>query len=275
MFDAKTSQLNGLRDALKRNGRMYSDVGRLMEEFVLDDDLRRLFGMDYNEDYFPKAVWYCICNNNADRDMLILKLNVYFSKYTRKSQVGELIKYALFLGGVDYQLNDIEPSSRGSESIAKRAGGKGETVIKRNPKKLVPIALGLVALLIPILLIVKSNHSDKPDPDVLRRELHGSYEGSISYRKGHENIRMDYTFYIECSNDLIEVRLFRESVYFKGEPNDEFSEKIKDTYSARIKNDILKLYDGPDLTISKTELGKLKLACDKDGNGFKWALVKK
>lgn len=265
MFDAKTAQLNGLRDALKRNGMMYSDVGRLMDEFVQDDDLRRLFGMDKNEHYFYKAVWYCICNNNADRDMLIHKLNEYFSKYTRKNQVGELIKYALFLGGVDYQLNDIvlttSTSTRGSESIAKGSGNEKSEHISYATRKWVKTSVIAVTCLLAVVIItmVIGNGNRSNDVEFSVSDIRGNYSGIIEI----DGNRTDYDMSISAD---LEVVLTTTRTYFMSKPEDS---EIKPNYSAQLKGDMLKLKKGPNLKITK-ENKKIRLSCKGNAKYGNW-----
>ena len=110
----KSEQLTELRDALKgiRYELSLKDFENYISVFLQDPELKSI--LIANDAI--RALWYCLWNNNADRNSLINKLYNFFTAHKgekissnrTKDKILELISMILFLGGVDFQINEIE-----------------------------------------------------------------------------------------------------------------------------------------------------------------------
>ena len=100
-------QLTELRDALRSNrAELNVDALRHLLGFYLDDP--SLKGMLDNPEAV-RALWYCLRNNNVQREELVDSLLQYFTiKGEDNRRSAKLISMLLFLSGVDFQLNIIE-----------------------------------------------------------------------------------------------------------------------------------------------------------------------
>lgn len=108
-----SEQLTELRDALRgiRSELSMKALKDYISVFLQDSELKSILIADDVE----RALWYCLWNNSANRQLLIEKLYNFFmapkkdaSNDRKKEEVLELISMVLFLGGVDFQMNKIE-----------------------------------------------------------------------------------------------------------------------------------------------------------------------
>lgn len=163
MKSGQLQQLTSLSHCLKSNKIQMdlSEVENFMMDIITDLELRHKLV----HDWFVRAVWYCMCNSNADRSLLISKLYVYFIKKIKKNdtEARELIPIALFLGGVDFQLDmalgskpiftppfhDNVPHQSGVNSISKV--GSVEDTHHRKNKALKFIVPAFVIILVCVI----------------------------------------------------------------------------------------------------------------------------
>lgn len=230
-------QLTELRDAFKRQGALmqFVDVEGLVRDCIRDSSLKSIL----TEPKSIKAVWYCLCNNNVNRDSLIKLLYDYFvvrNKMAEKDAL-KLISIVLFLGGVDFQLNDIGSPvgssgnfNNGSLPVDGQYGG-GSVKTKVKNKWKVPIILSVIVLLVVVLVVVlNNNHRGEEGLDIKKKDLCVRYYGTIGDKKLSLEISLDMDddrFLVSVSNGT--------------------------SYSAERSNDKLILKDGPKLKISRND----------------------
>lgn len=269
-----TEQLTGLRDSLRRNGSRLDleSLKRLMDYYLVDRDLRRKL-MDTNS-IAMKAIWYCLCNNNTDRDELIGKLYNYF-KINGESDEDALylVSVVLFLGDVDFQMNEIEKPIRQHLQTTDDTTGSGKfpsgnthvTPTKPEPKpKILKWVVALVAFAIAVAVVLvarfcfSGGYGGEQAFD--KSKLCGIYGGTIE-QKG---VVKTYRLSVSLTDEKLQVGVFNIH-----EPDD------MTIYPTELKGDKLRLKNGPDLTVSNGNKGRIKLSYEDEKNERKWKFVSK
>ena len=121
----------------------------------------------------------------------------------------------------------------------------------------------LIAIVLFLVVIwgAKSYDSDNSDSSLYSAiDVCRIYEGSIDNGDLKRTCKMSVS--LKNQDELI-IRV-----------TNLYNQSDKKEYVGAIKNDQLKLDDGPDLVIKKTSKGKLTLNCD-DKNSGKWNFVSK
>ena len=254
--------LTRLRDFLESNKSQmeFATVKNCMADFILDTKMAN--------PVFAKAVWYCMCNCNADRDLLIGKLYEYFvQKHSKdKDEALELVKYALFLGGVDFQPKDVAcpvPQSKPNPNTNRNNFGNVSRIgsVTKSPQSKWPLyALIAVAILIVIVILAKSCGGDTDNPIFTKFEICREYSGTIVSDQSKKTCRLSITV---SNNSDLNVNV--TNIY---DPND------RKTYTAILKGGELRMENGPNLTISKTGKGRMRLDYDSKNYG-KWSFMSK
>lgn len=254
--------LTRLRDFLNNNKSQmeFATVKNCMADFIHDTKMVN--------PVFAKAVWYCMCNCNADRDLLIGKMYEYFvQKHGKdKAEALELVKYALFLGGVDFQPKDIacpEPQSKPNINPNRNNIGNvsGTGFVTNSPKPQWPIyALIVVAIIIVVVILAKSCGGETDNPMFTKFEVCREYNGTIVSDQTKKTCKLSVS--IPSSTDL---QVVVTNIYA---PND------KKTYTAKLKGNELRMENGPNLKISKTGKGRMRLDHESKNHG-KWSFMSK
>lgn len=261
-------QLNDLRDYIKSHkSQLEMDTIRnVMVDYIADMDLKNKL----INDEFPKTVWYCLCNSDVKRDLLVRKLYDYLVRKGRNEQDAlELISYALYLGDIDPQLSKVtKPNIKKSDNNHNKGpgrtkGGKGGSSSSSPKGKMVMVAVVAVAIVLLGFLAAKScRHEQNSEANKLFSpiEISRVYEGSIEKKTGKRTCQMSISVGAPNELKVLVTNLYNQSV--------------KEEYSGKIKKDELRLDDGPDLLIRKTAKGKIELTCN-DGKYGKWSFVSK
>lgn len=271
MDATQKQELTSLRDAFRRNKSQLESlvIKDYMADFLRDSGLRKLLMTDVS----TRAVWYCLCNNNADRELLIGKLYSYYIKKGCDDKAALwLVSVVLFLGGVDFQLNPIDRPNQQNEqpSSPNSMGGIGNggtkkapasllTTTKKNSKRLVGVAIVAVAVLIIVLILVPGSKGEG---------------GGDNSKYSKEDLCRTYNGYIEKDNNKKICRL-SVSIDFDVTVYNIYKLDDTQTYSAKLDDDELKLKNGPRLRISKTKQGRIELYYEDKKKLEKWEFVSK
>lgn len=266
MTPQQLDELNELRRCLSRSSSIdREDLMGLFSDFIHNSDLR---GKLYNTS-FSEAVVYCFTYKSYDRVVVINKLFDWLVTQQRvmEAEAQSMTEIALFVGGVDGQLNDISALiQRKTTPVTSAAGFKSNfgsgfggnssrTGSSKSPtvKPWLIILLATIALLLVILLVSKCQKDTTPEPfsviDVCR-----AYDGTINSQT---------TKTCKMSVSIIgngEMKVVLTNIY---------NPKDVSTYTSIIKNGELVLTGGPNLQISKTTKGNMVLSCDHKKYG-KW-----
>lgn len=258
-------ELTSLRDAFRRNRLQLesSVIKNYMADFLRDRTLLN----ELNTDIVARAVWYCLCNNNADRDVLISKLYDYFTKKGMDNpRALEMISIALFLGGVDFQMNPIDrpvqvgqPSSSSSLLGNTRHGQTKHIPRPHSKKKKHTWIFGLAALVLVVLVVILIPMSGSEN------------EGGGNNSKYSEvDLCRIYSGYIEMEEkqqSVMKVTFTQKEYHVTVSPSS--NQLNKKEYIAKVRKNSFELDDGPVLTIEKTK-NKMKLYCEAGDNYGKW-----
>lgn len=255
-------QLTELRDAFKRQGALmqFVDVEGLVRDCIRDSSLKSIL----TEPKSIKAVWYCLCNNNVNRDSLIKLLYDYFvvrNKMAEKDAL-KLISIVLFLGGVDFQLNDIGSPvgssgnfNNGSLPVDGQYGG-GSVKTKVKNKWKVPIILSVIVLLV-VVLVARSNkeHGTR----IAKEELCRDYKGTIVTGENKKTCNLSISWSQGFDNNVFAIAV-----------NNIYEQNDKKTYSGNLEGTMLYLKDEANkkvkLEVTKNDNGKVERLQGKSVN---------
>ena len=237
MYTYQKQELTNLRDAFRRN-RSQLELPKI-KDFIIDNIYDRPLLKIMNTDVARKAIWYCLCNNNADRDALISKLYDYFiKKGLDDSSALKLISIVLFLGGVDFQLNKIARPEHLVQSSSTLISSSGSN---QNFKWIVGLALVMVVIL--VVLLLPKTCSDKGGA------------GGANSPYSMKDICIKYYGFIEEGNNKKTCELIISEDFEVTVSNKDGIRK----YTAKLDGDKLKLNIGIPLHISKDNKGRIKL----------------
>lgn len=240
MYIYQKQELTNLRDAFRRN-RSQLELSKI-KDFIIDNIFDRPLLKIMNTDVARKAIWYCLCNNNADRDALISKLYDYFiKKGLDDSSALNLISIVLFLSGVDFQLNKIARPEHLVQSSSTLISSSGSN---QNFKWIVGLALVMVVTL--VVLLLPKTYSDKGGA------------GGANSPYSMKDICIKYYGFIEEGNNKKTCELIISEDFEVTVSNKYKSHDIQ-KYTASLEGDKLSLKGGPTLYISKDNKGRIKL----------------
>lgn len=262
--------LTNLRDAFRRNRSLLDlTVIKSYIAYYLDIEDPTLL-KKLNTDIAAKAIWYCLCNNNADRDALISKLYDYFIiKGLDESSTLELISMVLFLSGVDFQVNNIErPEYLGQSSsslrplsnsnqVKDKSAPESYSTVRKNFKWIVGLALVVVVILAVLLLprtCSDNGGAGGANSPFSKMDLCRKYNGFIEEGNGKKTCELTI------------------SVDFEVTVSNKYKSHDIQKYTASLEGDKLSLKGGPTLYISKDNKGRIKLYY-KDKHLKRWDFV--
>lgn len=212
-------------------------------DYVLDTNLRRCL----TTPIVSRAIYETLLHSTDERDQHIVRLYEYFTVSNNKdeSEALELIRYTLFLGGVDNKLRQVSKPSK-----ARRGGSKSRVA------GIVVAAILLLAIILTIRNCSEQNTSESnmySSVDVCR-----IYDGTIVYNGVETAFRMSISV---IDSGKFSIKLTNTYQYDDTR-----------TYTGHIKKATLVLDDGPDLSIEKTSNGKIKMSCETNKSG-KWTFI--
>ena len=258
-------QLTEFRDSLKNNSQWVkmNTIQSFMSDYIHDMELKNKLDNPVS----AKAVWYCVCNSNADRNVLINNLYDYFVKNGNdEANALELTSLVLFLGGTDSQLSKVLKPVRTRSNQGNNNGNQGRTVgvgkghggIK---KWVLGTVIAIALLLVVVWWIAKSSGGDNSSSNLYSIiDVCRTYEGSI------ENGDLKRTCLLSVStkeHNELTIRVINV-----------FNQNDKKEYVGYIKKDRLEFRDGPELIIKKTSKGRITFSCEDKSYG-KWSFISK
>lgn len=193
----RSEQLTELRDALRgiRSELSLKALKDYISVFLPESELKSVLVADD----VVRALWYCLWNNNANRNDLIAKLYHFFmatkegenSKNRKPEEVRELISMILFLGGVDFQMNPIEIDEEAYQNdmvaMPSQSQETGNSTDRYEPKEnarkirkrrlWLICAFGIITVALIGALCYKSCHKNTVEPE-------GNPVGTVVSTKG-------------------------------------------------------------------------------------------
>ena len=218
--------------------------------------------------YFSEAVAYCYTYKNCDRVAVLNKLYEWLvaQQGLRETEAKSMTEIALYVGGIDGQINDISSliqnkassptSSSGSDSssISGAETSNGSSSNHHGQKSWLWIVSATLALFVVLFLIGKCGKEQPSFEEYSLFDICRFYEGTIDLEKS-KSYKMG-----------VGIKEGRE---MKAVVTNIYNPKDVSTYTCVIKNGELVLTDGPNLQINKTSKGTIVLSCDHDKYG-KW-----
>ena len=212
-------------------------------DYVLDTNLRRCL----TTPIVSRAIYETLLHSTDEREQHIVRLYDYFTVSNNKdeSEALELIRYTLFLGGVDNKLRQV------SKPPKARCGGS-----KRFVAGMVVAAILLLATILTIRNCSEQNTSESniySSVDVCR-----IYDGTIVNDGVETAFRMSISV---IDSGVLNIKLTNTYQYDDTR-----------TYTGHIKKATLVFDDGPSLSIEKTSNGKIKMSSETNKSG-KWTFI--
>ena len=220
-----SEQLTELRDALRgiRSELSLKALKDYISVFLSDSELKSILIADD----VVRALWYCLWNNNADRERLIDKLYNFFtatregenSRNRQPEEVRELISMILFLGGVDFQMNEIEIDEKAYQNETMAMPNQSQqTESLPAPKRKVRkrsiwliCAIGVIFVALIAALWLRSYHKNQ---EVVSD---GKPLGSVVSTKGTNIMLMEYqqngTYSLKAVSKKRNGRFVEEKVF--------------------------------------------------------------
>ena len=196
MITSLTDQLTGLRDSIRRNrSELDSEtLSRYLELYIVDPKLSRM--LRTYDTVVVRAILYCASNVSTDRDELIDMLNDYFRD--NKVPAGDalyLISIVLFLGGIDFQMNEIDRPSHFANSdpqsydtsSSRRSSGRDEAKLlydRKSRKWIVALVIVVLVALLPVFTLVRWDADPKPSIAFDQDAFDGRLVGTVMATNG-------------------------------------------------------------------------------------------
>lgn len=218
-------------------------IANSIVDYVLDKNLRRCL----TTPLVTRAIYETLLHSTDERDQHIVRLYEYFTVMNKKNEgeALELIRYTLFLGGVDNKLRQVSKPSKA------RSGG--------SKSRVAGIAVIAILLLATILIIRSCSEQNTSESNIYSSvDVCRIYDGTIVYDGVETAFRMSISV---IDSGIFSIKLTNTYQYDDTR-----------TYTGHIKKATLVLDEGPNLSIEKTSNGKIKMSCETNKNG-EWTFL--